>query len=923
MGTIKVKLVSALIAIAVGPISVMAVPAFPGVIKSQQPDGSIVEIRIHGDERANWVTTPEGYTLLRDSCNYWNFAIAKENGTLQSSGIVYRNDVRPAHKAGIKPGLKFPKEQLSLSSKSTSIQQRSASPQLQVEGTYPSIGQNKLLMLLLNYADTQPEYTQSDFDNLMNLEGYGGIGCFRDYYLENSYEKLDITTTVTRWVTLPYDKSHYGSDRAIEMIQDALYIIDEEIDLNEFDNDGDGILDGLAVIHQGAGQEYTAGADDIWSHSSVIYGMEFDGVQLRRYTIMPELLGNTGRQTTIGVICHEFGHNLGSPDFYDSDYSNSGGEYPGTGKWDLMGNGAWNGDMGDRPAGINMWQKIQSQWVTPIMLDESQSIEAMPEASSNAVAYRFDTTVPGEYFIVENRQQVGNFDVALPGHGLIIYHADESLIRQAVANNTLNVSYPQAMYTVCASAGEEPSDIVSSYGDINSPSSPFPGAMGVTTFNDTSLPSLKSNSGRYSYKALNNISESLDGLISFDFSDSGAPLAPINLKAVAERGLVTISWDMPEEAQGITHFNVYRNNESIAFTMLNSFTDRGITDETLLTYNVDAVYTNGLVSPYSSVTIRIPSNKVSDIIPSVIDSSVELKWSIDNKLTRMTDIKADYIKSSYDMSTLDYVHRFRVEDLLAYKGYKINQISFLPYQSQSEVTFTIRVWEADADGANPKIVSERVVKEFGTAVWRDYRLTKAVEITGEKELWIGVHCQSNTKNVQILTERENLVGSYGNWIKYEGGEWQEDNIGNGNFFLYASLTEPEAGDYSPMSDCGQVDNVDLDLYYPIGYSVYRDGQLLGWTSSRRFIDGDPLLGVHTYAVACLYKGANESVAGQVEVTYEISAIEDELVDTDSTIVAVEYFNLQGVRLSEEPDTGFFLLKKVYADGAVTIVKKLK
>lgn len=113
------------------------------------------------------------------------------------------------------------------------------------------------------------------------------------------------------------------------MIYDALKLVTDTLDLRDFDNDGDGILDGLAVIHQGTGQEASANANDIWSHSAIIYGQTFNGVSVRRYTIEPECLAKN--ISTIGVICHEFGHALGAPDFYDTDYASSGGEFCGTG----------------------------------------------------------------------------------------------------------------------------------------------------------------------------------------------------------------------------------------------------------------------------------------------------------------------------------------------------------------------------------------------------------------------------------------------------------------------------------------------------------------------------------------------------------------------------------------------------------------
>ena len=51
-----------------------------------------------------------------------------------------------------------------------------------------------------------------------------------------------------------------------------------------------------------------------------------------KYTIQPE---NGG----VGVFTHEYGHDLGLPDLYDT----SGGEN-GTGFWTLMSSGSWMGD---------------------------------------------------------------------------------------------------------------------------------------------------------------------------------------------------------------------------------------------------------------------------------------------------------------------------------------------------------------------------------------------------------------------------------------------------------------------------------------------------------------------------------------------------------------------------------------------------
>lgn len=840
-----------------------AVPAYPGIIKATQPDGTVVEIFQHGDEHFNWASTPDGYTLLRAEDGFWSFARTDDCGDLVPSAIKYTGSSQEALSAGIAKGLSFSGNQaLEMASRRKQSQQVSSS-QTQIDGTFPSKGKHKLLMLLINYSDTETQFTQEEFTRFMNQEGYNGKGSFRDYYLENSYGQLDITTTVTRWVTLHLPKSYYGSEGAIEMIRAALTELDGEIDLNDFDNDGDGVLDGLAVIHQGAGQEYSGNAYDIWSHSSIIYGMEFDGVQVRRYTIEPELLGETTNMSTIGVVCHEFGHNLGAPDFYDTDYSQSGGEYPGTGTWDLMGSGAWNGNMGDRPAGTNMWQKIQLGWVEPVKLTSSTSITGMKAAHANAEAYRFDTTIPGEYFILENRQQEGVFDSALPGHGLVIYHANDQKIADVVVDNTLNATYPQVMYTVCANAKTDPSSTVSSYGNVNTSGAPFPGSGKVTTFSDQTLPSTKSISGRLSYRKLTDISEK-DGLISFNFVQEEMPDAPIDLTATAERGIVKLEWGMPADADDVAYFTVYRNDASIGTTTGMSFTDDSASGMPVVEYSVDATYADGLVSPYTSVSIRVPVNKVEEIDYVVENKQVALNWNLDKKITRLGDDTKYYV-CEHEASSLDYAHRFTKDDLAVYKGYKIRRIGFLPYQISQEVTYTLRVWEAEEGGANPVLVSERLVKEYGAYIWNNILLTKTVEITGDKEIWIGLHCESDNGNVQILTDQETAIEGYGNWLKKDDGDWEADANAEGNYFLYAELTEPEAGVPADVAEYAGPVDPGFDLFFPVGFSVYRDGVLIGKSGSRSFVDEAPMAGTHTYAVASLYKGNNESLPMPVEI----------------------------------------------------------
>jgi hypothetical protein len=76
-------------------------------------------------------------------------------------------------------------------------------PTTQPNGGFPSTGNRKLLVILARFSDKPPTHTRQQIEDIMNKPGCNGIGSFKDYFLENSYGKLNITSTVTDWLPLP------------------------------------------------------------------------------------------------------------------------------------------------------------------------------------------------------------------------------------------------------------------------------------------------------------------------------------------------------------------------------------------------------------------------------------------------------------------------------------------------------------------------------------------------------------------------------------------------------------------------------------------------------------------------------------------------------------------------------------------------
>lgn len=828
-----------------------AMPAYPKSIALTQPDGTRITICLKGDERMHWAETTDGYTLLHDNEGYWTFAKADGKGNIACSDMRFNGSTAEAKAIGLKPRLRFSEKQMQRAKAAANAEQ-----EFLIDGTFPAKGKHKLLMLLVNFSDTKTKYTQQDFHNMMNQKGYGGIGSFRDYYLEQSYGLLDIDVSVTDWITLPKTKAAYGAEGAKQIIFDALTIASQTLDMKQFDNDGDGIIDGLCVVHQGAGQEVSGNAADIWSHSDIIYGQKFGGVELRRYTIEPEVLTSGGQITNIGVICHEFGHALGAPDFYDTDYSQSGGEYCGTGVWDLLGSGAWAGSYGNRPTGINAWQKCVWGWLSPAVLDKSQTVSNMPAADKSPTCYRMETGTPGEYFIMENRQNTGTFDASLPGHGLVVYHVNENIIGSKLKSNNINATHPQGIYTVCADAGADPDNSTASYGSVNSGAAPFPGDYGHTELSDKTYPSTHSTDGRYAYRALTNISES-NGCIGFDFKQLDEPAKPSELKAVAKNGSITLTWNKPE-GNSIDHYNIYRNDTKIGSSTTTTYTDDEPTGGVKLVYKVDVAYADGLLSHTVATQTMVPANFVNDITVGDNDTNgTQLAWTTNNSLTRADIFGGNMATTEVAQSEVEYANMYTPDDLRTFVGGTITKMAFLPAQGPSDMTVKLHVWEGNADGTDMKLVSERSAKEFASGQRRELKLTQPVKIKKDKTYWLAVNCTSKSGAVSVAMQQDLLTDGRGNCL-LNNGKFEPYTPANGNFYVAATVVPTTKGEDYEDGDNNNYYDADKDLCFPLAYSVYVDSKLMCRTTARECFITDLPAGNHNIGIASYYRGGNES-----------------------------------------------------------------
>ncbi|MEC8878027.1 MAG: PKD domain-containing protein, partial [Candidatus Thermoplasmatota archaeon] len=138
---------------------------------------------------------------------------------------------------------------------------------------------------------------------------------------------------------------------------------------------------------------------------------------------MPEFEYSSERRP-LGVWCHEFGHELGLPDFYDTD-----GSSEGIGHWGVMASGSW-ADNGETPVHFSAFSKAEMEWLEPVIVTGDLLDVRLKPASRGGLIIQLP--IPGnwsgarEYFMLENRQQL-DYDTYLPGEGLLIWHVDEDV----------------------------------------------------------------------------------------------------------------------------------------------------------------------------------------------------------------------------------------------------------------------------------------------------------------------------------------------------------------------------------------------------------------------------------------------------------------------------------------------------------------
>lgn len=454
-------------------VALMAVPARRGWQTRTQADGTTIEVQTIGDEFYHYTINREGKQ------------VREVNGMYQVVGEAPTPAVAKArHAKGV------------------------ARRQRKEIGVTPNAAP-KGVVILVNFSNKsmQSGHTNATFDemcNSLNCTVNGGYPSAGQYFADQSNGAYRPQFDVFGPVTLSRNVAYYGTDgsqegddqHATDAVIEGCRLANEQFTINwaDYDSDNDGYVDFVYVIYAGKGQADGGTSETIWPHNWEVssarqYGSctytaaqcKLGGKTIENYAMSSELSGNS--LGGIGTLCHEFGHVMGMPDFYDTNYGTNYDNNLTPCDWDVMDGGAYNGD-GHCPPNYSPWEKEFFGWATTINPgNEGQNLTLYANGTQNYQPYQITTngnyvgpTTAGLRYYIENRQAVG-WDAPLTGHGMLLWKVTFNATKWTdnEPNNTANNPY----YTVVSAYGNK---IGWDGSTDNCPKNTFPGTKNVTSY---------------------------------------------------------------------------------------------------------------------------------------------------------------------------------------------------------------------------------------------------------------------------------------------------------------------------------------------------------------------------------------------------------------------------------------------------------
>ena len=488
-------------------MAVMAIPAKRGLWKTLTlSNGTEVRAQLVGDEHGHWMQAEDGTCYLQN------------NGVYEQ---VDRQIVTERRQARL--NAKAAKRKAIYASTSDGLGQKGTMSR----GAVPSIGEYTIPVVMVQFSDKQFKSTTTveKMTRYYNEEGYhdetGSVGSVRDYFKAQSGGQFVPTFDVVGIVTLSNTSEYYGGnneagdDQGLDNLPGDVvaaavsqlgadfskYIVPAG---DSYHNDGVPLL---AMFYAGKGEateaETTENAKLLWpcewdDVEDPVGEGTYNGVHFNSFFIGNELLGNT--LMGMSVFCHEFGHAMGLPDFYCTDYSYSKDD--SFGLWSIMDSGAYVDDECRLPVGYNAYEKSYMGWLELKEFGNAEEVTLQsPLGTAENSAYIIRNS-SSETFIFENRQPSTWYPEEF-GEGVMVSRIAYSY--NAWSNNTLNNTQSKKRACILTANGEK---LYYSASNAN-----------LYGGSKKSIASLKTYSGSAKNIGINDIVKNGDGTITLKFGN--------------------------------------------------------------------------------------------------------------------------------------------------------------------------------------------------------------------------------------------------------------------------------------------------------------------------------------------------------------------------------------------------------------------
>lgn len=469
---------------------IAAAPHHGDTFELSQPNGTMVPVRIWGDEFHQDVESLEGHTLVRDPETGWiQYAdVDSRTGDLIPTQTRYGQGKRAPHsRKGLRADRKLvqkirrAKQQALGYDEWISQGPWTAPSQTQLpEGISPAPAEPRRVMgltILVNFPDQKSTFTQQDVYNFCNQVGYtanSNKGSIFEYYRDVSNGWLLYNNIVTAWVTVDKNKSYYdsgpGYGHVEEFITNALTKLQSQtnLDLSELTlNNGRAMA--LNIFY--AGSASAGWAEGLWAHQGSYTGTTaVQGIRFRSYQ-----MAGMGTGMSIGTFIHENGHMIMRwPDLYsyESPIHNNG-----VGRYCIM-----SSINQTNPIIPNPYFRQLAGWIDVEDI-AGRAIGTQYSNLANSFSVFRYLRDSNEFYLMEARRREGR-SATLPAEGLAIWH-----VHKEGDNTSADAGFP--LVALIQADGMRHLETKGNTGDAND----FYKSTGNSRFNASTNPSAKWHDG--------------------------------------------------------------------------------------------------------------------------------------------------------------------------------------------------------------------------------------------------------------------------------------------------------------------------------------------------------------------------------------------------------------------------------------------